>query len=137
MIEKEIFENLKNNNRNSFAVWAPKLQCDPKCVCDISMFYDFEKIKDKLKPNIIFVGMNLAGETVGKFIPYKNFHSEVKRHNDYRLRDAIVGTPFEGAYMTDMFKLITSSSDNVRKYYKENTTERETAIKEFVEEYKS
>ena len=137
MIHEETYQSLKDNLRGSFAIWGEPKRRDRKDVDDLTVFSNYEAVKRIIKPNIIFVGMNLAGDATKGMKPYSNFHSSVVRHNDYRLRDAIVGTPFEGGYMTDFFKPVTSISDKIGKHYRAHPAERQAAIEEFVAECRS
>ena len=59
-----------------------------------------EKI-DKLKDDIVFVGLNFSRETPD-WENWKNFHCD--SFADKRLRDLLSGTKYEGAYMTDLIK---------------------------------
>jgi hypothetical protein len=45
--------------------------------------------------------------------PFRNFHDPSPRANDYKIRFAFTGTPYYGAYMTDVVKgmpMVESSS---------------------------
>ena len=132
MLNQIVFNELKREKRSSFAIWALKNSMNPKDVSDLSQFSNFEAIKGILKPHIIFVAMNLASDGNTDMLPFSNFHSSVIKHNDFRLRDAIVGSPFEGAYMTDMFDYVSSSSRELSQYYNNNTNEKEKSIRRFI-----
>ena len=132
MLDQIVFNELARKKRSSFAIWAPKNSLNPKDVSDLSPFSNFEAVKGILKPHIIFVAMNLASDGNTGMLPFSNFHSSVIKHNDFRLRDAIVGSPFEGAYMTDMFDYVSSSSKELSQYYNNNTDKREASIKKFI-----
>ena len=134
MISENAYRSVRENLRGSFALWGPPKSGDRKNVDDLSIFADYNTVKEKLKPNIIFVAMNLAGDATKGMRPYSNFHSSVTKHNDYRLRDAIQGTPFEGAYMTDLFKPITSISGDIDKYYRAHPEEKRAEVEAFVAE---
>jgi hypothetical protein len=54
-----------------------------------------------LNPNVVLVGLNIS-KPIKK--PFTNFHPEYLHANDYKLRYALKGTPFWGAYMTDIIK---------------------------------
>lgn len=134
MISENAYRLVGENLRGSFALWGPPKTKNRKDVDDLSVFLDYEATKELIKPNIIFVGMNLAGDATKGMKPYSNFHSSDTGHNDFRLRDAIIGTVFEGAYMTDLFRPITSLSDTIEKYYKVHLDERRAAVEDFVAE---
>jgi len=121
---------LEKNPKSTFAFWDAKDEEHPK---DASgMNWKKTKKLNEYKANIIFVGLNMADSSTIQ-VPFGNFHSSLTKHNDYKLRDALVGTDFEGSYMTDLFSFRGNSTD-LRKYIKEYPDEAEKDIKLFIEE---
>lgn len=66
---------------------------------------------DILHTTTIFVGYNIS-KKIEK--PFGNFH---EGKNDYRIKDAIQGTLFEGSYMTDIIKDFEEKSSGKMKLY--------------------
>ena len=138
MIEEKTFKEIMRGRKGSFAIWPPRDDNDFKKVDVPEELTEYEKIKDRLKPHIIFVAMNMAKKDDK---PFANFHSTEKSHNDYRLRDAInsvfddgSSTPFfEGAYMTDFFNFPCPRAKCVKCHF-HNQKALEAAVAAFVEE---
>jgi len=79
--------------------------------------------------NTIFVGYNISKKIM---TPFGNFH---EGKNDYRIKDAIRGTLFEGSYMTDIIKdFEEKSSGNMQQYLKAHPEFLEENIRSFIEE---
>jgi len=125
---------------------------------------NYEEIKNKLKPNIVLVGLNQAlempiKETFSNFHLFENdivtkekgFRNEVglvmdpmTPINTYNLVYAIKGTEYEGAYMTDIIKHKTvkdkvrdlANANNIMDYLKNHPEIIEENIKIFKEELK-
>ena len=55
----------------------------------------------RLKNDIVMVGLNVARPFSE---PFRNFHDDDGKANDFRLRHAFTETPYYGAYMTDVIK---------------------------------
>ena len=64
-----------------------------------------------LHTTTVFVGYNISKKIA---TPFGNFH---EGRNDYRIHDAIQGTLFEGAYMTDLIKDFEEKSSGKMKQY--------------------
>lgn len=79
-----------------------------------------KNLLSQLNPNVIMVGLNFSRDV--KFEkPFMNFHSSRSTANDFKIRYAFEGTPFWGAYMTDILKnLPTKSSKEAKSYLKKN-----------------
>jgi hypothetical protein len=122
------FENLKNTKNSilgddnlgkfsSWAIWEKK---------NINEF--IEKNVDKLKGNIVFVGLNF-GKEVEPWEDWQNFYGVE------RLIDLLSGTDFEGAYMTDIIKNYHEpDSGKALKYLKKHKKIIEENIIFFFEE---
>jgi len=99
---------------------------------DITIF-DNESILSKLRPGLIMVGLNLSRFTTSE--PFRNFHDSSPKAQDYKIRNAFIGTEYYGAYMTDIIKgLVEVDSKNVIKHLKDNPCTRESSLKTFREE---
>ena len=79
--------------------------------------FETPQIVDQLKNNVIMVGLNFS-RTV-EHTAFINFHDANPRANDYKIRYAFQGTPYWGAYMTDIIKRhVDVNSSQVAKYLK-------------------
>ena len=54
-----------------------------------------------LRSDVVMVGLNLSRDRPA---PFGNFHDAKAEGQDYKIRFAFTGTPFYGAYMTDIIK---------------------------------
>lgn len=93
-ISTELFEAIKQRY-GSMASWAVWGELSPEAI----------------HVNTIFVGYNIS-KKIAK--PFGNFH---EGKNDYRIKDAIQGTIFEGSYMTDLIKDFEEKSSGKMKQY--------------------
>ena len=85
-----------------------------------------------LNPNIVFVGLNISTRILE---PFANFHSSSSRAHDYKIRHAVSGTPFSGAYMTDVIKdFEEKAAGSVAKYITKNKDFLEENIRSFRQE---
>jgi hypothetical protein len=127
-MKKEVYNKMEEGYGylGSFAIWGDKIN-------DISIF-EREEIIEKIKENIILVGLNISEKIKNKF---GNFHSESKYSKDYKLRYAIEGTKIEGGYITDIIKSYEEKiGNNVIRYIKNNKEFLQKNIKSFIEEIK-
>ena len=54
-----------------------------------------------LRNDVVTVGLNLSRPVS---VPFANFHDPRPQGQDYKIRFAFSGTPYYGAYMTDIIK---------------------------------
>ncbi|MCL2100523.1 MAG: hypothetical protein FWH22_02280 [Fibromonadales bacterium] len=97
----------KYGKHASWAVWGSDFKVP-----------SYKEIAGKLKPNIVFVGLNPPS---GIVIPFSNYHWTYKNGNpgnDEKLKYAFEDTKFEGAYMTDIIKLDAIQDEKNGKYHK-------------------
>jgi len=111
-ISTELFEAIKQEygSMSSWAIWG-----------DIS-------------PHLLHTKTVLVGYNISKRIitPFGNFH---EGKNDYRIKDAIKGTLFEGSYMTDIIKdFEEKSSGKMKQYLKTNPNFVMENIASFIKE---
>ena len=139
MISKEQYENLKTNygKVSSWAVWADEGATPKSNVGNLNVFNQSD-ILNILNPDYVFVGLNVAGTGEVLDLPdWSNFHSSYRTHNDYKLRYALKGTPYWGAYMTDIIKRHSNSNgSDVAKYLKQNPDVVKSNVSSFKEEIK-
>lgn len=111
-ISTELFEAIKQEYgcMSSWAIWE-------------------EMLPHLMHTNTIFVGYNISKKIM---TPFGNFH---EGKNDYRIKDAIRGTLFEGSYMTDIIKdFEEKSSNNMQQYLKEHPEFLKENIRSFMNE---
>jgi hypothetical protein len=65
-----------------------------------------------LRSDVVFLGLNPGNVAHGGVAPWSVFHTGPK-HNDHFIAEALRGTPYWGAYMTDLFRQIESKSSLV------------------------
>ena len=89
----------------SWALWAP-VQVKPKSGIGDLRHFESLALSSTLRllhANVIFIGLNISRDDHNRK-SFANFHSENPSGQDYKLRYALQGTPFIGAYMTDIIK---------------------------------
>jgi hypothetical protein len=105
MVDRETFDRIKEKHglHASWAVWSEQ---DGKPKSNMGAFPILDPDQNpallgKLRSNVVMLGLNLS---TGQPPPLGNFHPASPRGNDYKIRFAFTGTPFYGAYMTDIIK---------------------------------
>lgn len=126
-ISKEVYSQLQEQfwDVASWTIWIPPRYGTKDNMGDLSVF-DSPDLLDKLNTNYMFVGLCGSGvhdAYVDKSKPWWNFHSSYPKGNDYRLRDATVGTPAEGSYITDFIKYHDELDGDVAVRYIESNPE--------------
>ena len=93
-----------------------------------------EKILPKLQPNKVVIGF-AASVFVNPKKEFGAFHYIGRGHRDCWLFDATVNNGFEGAYLTDVYKvpqkvLSSNKSDSlkIKNYYEKNPVEKEKQL---------
>lgn len=82
----------------SWAIWG-------EATDDLSVFDAFPP---NLRKDVVLIGANPGtGGDGGDFTPFKNFHAK-KSRGDSKLKNALRGTPLEGAFLTDLVKNYSS-----------------------------
>jgi hypothetical protein len=135
MIDIEQFENIKRKHGRyaSWAVWAVASEKPKSNMGDVGHFKN-ESVLSLLKNNVVMVGLNFS-RPVSVSEPFINFHDPNPRANDFKIRYAFKGSPYYGAYMTDIIKYLEEvDSKNVTKYLKERPEIIEQNLKTFREE---
>ena len=120
---------------SSWTIWKEAGPTPKSYTGDMSIFND-ANICDKLNDKYVFIGLN-GSSTHGKqeIVPWKNFHSDYKGQNDFKLRYALKNTPFWGSYITDIIKKYHDvDSNNVMSYLKKNPNVIDKNINIFEEE---
>lgn len=105
MITLEKFNLIKEKYGcySSWAVWADEGDKPKSNVCYLSVLDPIinNALFAQLKPDIVLVGLNISRPLGENYI---NFHDSRPKANDYKLRFALRGTNYYGAYITDVIK---------------------------------
>ncbi|MCX6690874.1 MAG: hypothetical protein NTW33_02175 [Methanoregula sp.] len=137
MIDQTKFEFIKKKYGYyaSWAIWADAGEKPKDNVGDLSVF-DIKHnagFLQQLNPNIILVGLNVSrGELK---VPLANFHDARSEAMDFKVRYALSGSPFWGAYMTDIIKdFDQKASGKVMCYLSKNKQFEKENVRFFREE---
>ena len=107
-ISKDVYMQLREQfwDVASWALWTRPRKSATDNVGDLSVFESPDLI-DKLNGDYMFVALCGSGvhePFIDRSVAWFNFHSSKTTGKDNRLRDATVGTPTEGCYITDFIK---------------------------------
>lgn len=136
MIDQAKFEFIKRKYGHyaSWAIWAKEGLKPKDNIGDLSIF-DIERntsLLSQLNPHIVLVGLNISGQIE---TPLANFHSSRPQAMDYKIRYALLGSPYWGAYMTDIIKdFEQKASGKMMSYLRKNKDFEEYNIKLFRDE---
>lgn len=109
MVNKKNFDMLKKEFGlcGSWTIWELPGNTAKSNTGDMS-WADDPKLHEKVGTGYVFVGLNWAGghgnQTKDGSIKWKDFHSDYTYQNDYKLRYALMDTPYWGSYITDIIK---------------------------------
>jgi hypothetical protein len=123
MIDQAKFEFIKKKygHSASWAIWADAGKKPKDNVGDLSVF-DIKNnagLLQQLNPDIILVGLNISRGIME--VPLANFHDARSVAMDFKIRYALSGSPFWGAYMTDIIKdFDQKASGKVMSYLRTN-----------------
>lgn len=115
---KHCFEKEEYANLVSWAIW------DGNDIKDLSMFDDqhLKETLPKLKDHIVIMGLNASNSAESRKETWAGFHNKHQGGRDSWLREIVKLHPYlEGAYMTDVFKIVESKSDNVKELIRDKT----------------
>lgn len=107
MLDETILTKLQAFPTSSWALWNEK--------GDDSLEFFFGNI-NRLRNNVVFLGLNRSGKTRPSFSNFMNFHKK-GHQGDMQLRRLLQGqnlTNLLGAYMTDLSEVFETNSKNVR-----------------------
>lgn len=110
MISRENYEKLEElyGYVSSWAIWK-RPGVKPTSNTDDMSIFDDPNVLSILNPKYVFVGFN-GSSTHGAMVdgadrPWMNFHSgDAKKQHDFKLRYALMDTPYWGSYMCDIIK---------------------------------
>lgn len=126
MVSKKNFETLKKEFGlcGSWAIWKRPTGSPKSNTGDMEWASD-PALNEKVGTNFVFIGLNWAGghgdQNKGGTIKWKDFHSDYAFQNDYKLRFALMDTPYWGSYITDIIKYYPETdSSKVRTLVKQD-----------------
>ena len=117
MVDRETFDRIKEKHGlyASWAVWAEQDGRPKSNMGDLTVLDPDRNpaLLGMLRSNVVMVGLNLSRDQPP---PFGNFHDAKADGQDYKIRFAFTGTPFYGAYMTDIIKgvVMLKSGDLMR-----------------------
>ncbi|MFX0138004.1 MAG: hypothetical protein ACFFDN_30460 [Candidatus Hodarchaeota archaeon] len=135
-MNREKFEYIKEKygHVGSWAIWKNE-DIKPKSnIADMTILNPDinENLLLELKPNVVLVGYNISRRII---VPFGNFHDKRKGSNDFKIRFAFRGTPYWGAYMTDIIKDFEQKiSGEVNSYLRDNPQVVKQNIETFLQE---
>lgn len=133
MIDRNIYNQMKKKYWKiaSWAVWCPQIDRAKSNMDNMDWAKDEDALCRILNRKFVFVGLNLSESYDPKTkIAWVNFHSGNSDGNSFKLRYALKDTPFWGAYMTDIIKVIRDKdSHKIVPAIKTKSTEVFSAIK--------
>ena len=113
----------------NFASWGNWRTPDSKVTSNLEFS---NELLQGLQPNIVFCGLNVSTDVEPG--NWNNFHKEGDRGNS-NLRDSIIGTRLQGAYLTDLIKFYPETDSGiVERHFKNNKGELERHAGWFVKE---
>lgn len=138
MIDKKSYEAIKKEFGlvSSWAVWKAPGATVKSNTEDMSIFEDPDLL-NVLNPKYVFVGLNCSNPKGDPGKPqswnvWRNFHSGNRTQNDYKIRFALMGTRFWGAYLTDIVKhFAETDSAKVPEYLNAHPEKVEQDKKDF------
>jgi hypothetical protein len=137
MVSRETFDLIKKKHGGyaSWAVWAEPTGRPKSSVGDLSVLDPDRNstLLQRLRSDVVMVALNLS-----RFHPasFANFHDSSSVAQDYKIRFAFSGTPYYGAYMTDLIKgVVMLESNNMMRHLAENPTLVSDNIQRLLEEF--
>ena len=138
MIDRKTYRLMKKKYGKvaSWAVWDEQLDKPKSNMGNMAWAKDEGKLCRILNPKFVFVGLNKSkrpdenskDENSNAKNPWKNFHSGNSRSHSYKLRYALKGTTFWGAYMTDLIKQMPDD-ENAKKVVKAIETKSKDVVR--------
>jgi hypothetical protein len=122
MIDREAFDRIKRKHSSyaSWAVWAEATGGPKSNIGNLMVLNPDQNptLLKTLRNDVVMVGLNLSR---GFPVPFDNFHDPSPEAQDYKIRYAFAGTPYYGAYMTDLIKdIVMLESSNLIRHLAAN-----------------
>ena len=137
MITLEKFNDIKvkYGKCSSWAIWADQGKKAKSNIGELSVLDPAinKDLLSQLKPNVIFVGLNLSSGEIKE--DFENFHSRNPNKMDFKIRFAFKDSPYWGGYMTDLIKgCVEKESVKVKQYLRKNKEYERQNVKKFLQE---
>src|ERR1035437_300184 len=122
MVDRETFDLIKKKHGAyaSWAAWAEPTGGPKSSIGDLSVLDPDRNptLLQRLRNDVVMVALNLSRFPPGSFA---NFHDPRSVGQDYKIRFAFSGSPYYGAYMTDLIKgVVMRESSNLMRHLAEN-----------------
>ena len=137
MLDRDTFDLIKQKHGAyaSWAVWAEPTGKPKSNVGDVSVLDPNHNptLLQTVRNDVVMVGLNLS-----RFPPvsFGNFHDPRPEGQDYKIRYAFAGTPYYGAYMTDLIKgIVMLESSNLRRHLAANPSLASGNVHRLLEEF--
>jgi hypothetical protein len=137
MVDRKTFDLIKTKHGRyaSWAVWAQPTGGPKSGIGDLSVLDPDRNspLLQRLRNDVVMVALNLS-----RFQPtlLANFHDPSAVAQDYKIRFAFSGTPYYGAYMTDLIKgVVMLESSNLMRHLAENPALISDSIHGLLEEF--
>lgn len=116
----------------SWAIWEKPDKQAKSNTSDMSVF-ESPNFREQIKTDLVFIGLNQAihERKDGYKGSWANFHSDdIKRQNDFKLRYALMDTPYWGSYITDVIK---SHFDTLSTNVIKDISQKEIPVEEHIQ----
>lgn len=122
MVSLNRFLNIRESYGHvaSWAVWAKEGDTPKSGMSDLSVLDPTQNpaLLDTVHGEAVFLGLNISRRIER---PFGNFHDRRPMATDFKIRHALKGTRFWGAYMTDLIKdFEEKASANLVQYLRTN-----------------
>jgi hypothetical protein len=121
MIDRERFELIKRKHGSyaSWAVWTAPAGTAKSNIGDLSLLDvgAHAATLNMLRNDVVMVGLSVSDRPLTRW--FGNFHDPSPRAQDFKIRYAFTGTPYYGAYMTDIVKKLPAlKATDLRRHLK-------------------
>jgi hypothetical protein len=139
MVDRETFDLIKKKHGAyaSWAVWADRAGRPKSGMGNLRVLDPDQNptLLQKLRSDVVMVALN-----VSRLLPLPmslgNFHDPSSVAQDYKIRYAFAGTPYYGAYMTDLIKdVVMLESGNLIRHLGENPSLVSRNVRRLLEEF--
>jgi hypothetical protein len=122
MVDRKTFDRIKQQHGgySSWAVWAEATDKPKANIGDLRILDPEQNptLLQTLRNDVIMIGLNISRPFSETF---RNFHDSRPESQDYKIRYAFAGTPYYGAYMTDVIKgVVMVESGSLMRYLRAN-----------------
>jgi hypothetical protein len=137
VIDRATFELIKQKHGGygSWAVWADAAGSPKSNIGDLSVLDPDRNpaLLPSLRNDVVMVGLNLSRPVS---VPLANFHDSRSQGQDYKVRFAFAGTPYYGAYMTDIIKgVVVPKASELRRYLRTHRSVLDESLADLFTEF--